>query len=226
MKKYFHDLGPVGARKMPAPNPLFILLKGDPGSGKSYATDTVIALADLMRVGTTPSCSYNGIAAFNIDGVTHCKLLGMSSCVGPFSNSRIGDDVLQSIRAELGAPDMCIFVVDEISTLDAQTIAMIDVRLQQVMDSTQSFGGIAMLFVGDFNQLGPVKEIFFLQEMMEWADYQIQQVDDLVRESSISARVQPISAAATTTVTPTAPTTTTQTRVWYPKRLQSSKCQK
>jgi hypothetical protein len=94
MKKYFEALGPVGARKMPAPNPPFILLTGNPGSGKSYATDSVIALADLMRVGTTPACSHNVIAAFYIDGVTLCKLLGISSHVGNNSKTSIGDDAL------------------------------------------------------------------------------------------------------------------------------------
>jgi hypothetical protein len=214
LKKYFQDMGPVGARKMPAPNPPFILLTGDPGSGKSYATDSVIALADLMKVGTTPSCSYNGIAAFNIDGVTLCKLLGINSIVGNHSKTSIGDDALQSIRAELGAPDMCIFIVDEISTLNAQAIAMIDVRLQQVMESTQEYGGIAMLFVGDFNQLGPVKKTFLLEDMMNWANYQRKQDDDHGRELSSSAsrvphnsttatRVQPISTTATPPPAPT-----------------------
>jgi hypothetical protein len=68
---------------------------------------------------------------------------------------------------------MCLFIVDEISTLDTPTIAMIDKRLKQLRNSELAFGGIAMMFVGDFNQLGPVKKVFIPKDMIEWAAHQI-----------------------------------------------------
>jgi hypothetical protein len=92
-------------------------------------------------------------------------------------------------------------------------IAMIDVRLQQVMGNTQSFGGVAILFVGDSNQLGPVQKTFLPQDMMEWANYQKQQDDELIREqSSTTAAVTPIAASGNTpTMIPPSQTTTPHT---------------
>ena len=49
---------------------------------------------------------------------------------------------------------------------------MIDARLQRVMGVPEPFGGVSMLFVGDFNQLGPVKKMFLLDDMINWAEYQ------------------------------------------------------
>ena len=47
-----------------------ILLTGDPGSGKSYTTDTVRELASIMGIGHVATTSFNGITAINVHGNT------------------------------------------------------------------------------------------------------------------------------------------------------------
>ena len=51
---------------------------------------------------------------------------------------------------------MSFFIVDEISTVDARIIAILDLRLQQVYNNNLPFGGMPVMFAGDFNQLSLV----------------------------------------------------------------------
>ncbi len=127
----------------------------------------------MMSAGTSVATSYNGIAAFNIDGQTLCKTLSIDSSVGVHSKSDLSRDKLQELKMALSPGTMCLFIVDEISTLDTPTVAMIDKRLKQLRQSELRFGGIAMMFVGDFNQLGPVQKVFIPKDTIEWAAHQI-----------------------------------------------------
>jgi hypothetical protein len=108
---------------------------------------------------------------------------------------------------------------------------MIDVRLQQVMDSTREFGGIAMLFVGDFNQLGPVKDTFLLADMMKWAVYESHRDNNLFRESLSSARVPQMSTTSvrvphiSTMATPP-PVTTRTLHTNVPKKVSIKRMSK
>ena len=77
---YFEQLGTSHARNnINPPEPLRLLVTGDPGSGKSYVIETICELAQLMMTGTVACSSFNGIAAVNIDGITLLKLLGINN---------------------------------------------------------------------------------------------------------------------------------------------------
>ena len=102
-KNYFQELGPHDDRKQPPPKAPMILLTGDPGTGKSYATMTVMELANLTNSGLAIGTSYNGIAAFNIDGQTLCQTLGIKGIVSPHSSTFISDEKLKLLQAKLCA---------------------------------------------------------------------------------------------------------------------------
>jgi hypothetical protein len=205
-KEYFSQLGQVDARKSNPPKPPIVIMTGDPGAGKSYATETVAHLVTMMKVGTHVSTSYNGIAAFNIDGQTLCKTLGMPTAVGVNCNSVLTRDRLQQIRLALASGTMVLFIVDEVSTLDAPSVGMIDRRLKQILESDEDFGGVSMLFVGDFNQLGPVLKIFIPKDMIEWARH----VNKVSRAGSAGTQQR---AATGSTLPATAPTADIATAV-------------
>ena len=49
-------------------------------------------------------------------------------------------------------------IVEEVSTLSPQMISLMDRHLWQVVvDESEPFGGLLILFVGDMGQLGPVR---------------------------------------------------------------------
>jgi len=68
------------------------------------------------------------------------------------------------LRKRIKSHELCLFVIDEVSTIDAYHIGMISIRLQQIMQVQEPFGGVAILFVGDFNQLPGVKKAFLIQQ--------------------------------------------------------------
>jgi hypothetical protein len=49
-----------------------------------------------------------------------------------------------------------VLIIDEISMLDGQTLDNVDKVLREVKDKTKAFGGMQVVFVGDFFQLPPV----------------------------------------------------------------------
>ena len=100
-KNYFQELGLHDDRKQPPPKAPIILLTGDPGTGKSYATMTVIELANLTKSGLAIGTSYNGIAAFNVDGQSLCQTLGIKGMVSPHSSTFISDEKIKLLQTKL-----------------------------------------------------------------------------------------------------------------------------
>jgi len=196
IRKYFDQVGPVHDRLKPAPEPPLLLMTGDPGAGKSYVIETLVELAFMMGVGRVQTTSFNGIAAVNIDGTTLCRLLGIDKYTPTETDfakahSTIKGDQLMAIKNELDSDKLVLFIVDEVSTLDAVMIAMIDARLQRVMGNNRQFGGIAMLLCGDFNQLGAVKKMFLLDDMIGWAEYQKHSVSQIDAKKAGATQVKP-----------------------------------
>ena len=171
-RDYFKDLGPVGERKHPKPPLPIVLLTGDPGTGKSHCTTTIMELAKQMNARVAHGTSYNGIAIFNVDGYMLCQTLGIHDAMVPHNPKFLGEDALIEFRNKLRMAEMVVLVIDEVSTIDTAIIGMINIQLQELQNNKEDFGGVAILFVGDFNQLGPVKKRFIPQDMMEWAALQ------------------------------------------------------
>ena len=146
-----------------------VLLTGDPGSGKSYVIETIQAMANLLQLGTVASASYNGMAAVNIDGSTVCRLFSVSE-KGQTSKHTLPSTAIRDLQLQLDSANLCCVIIDEVSTIDSKILALISFRLQQITGNTGlPFGGLPVLFVGDFNQLGPVKKTHLATDMMRWA---------------------------------------------------------
>jgi hypothetical protein len=145
-----------------------LLLTGDPGSGKSYVTETICELARIMQVGFVGTTSYNGIAAVNVDGNTISSLFGISDTSEKAMKETLTEDKLLQLQQRIDHNNMCFLIVDEVSTIDTKIIALLDLRLQQVYANSYPFGGIPILFAGDFNQLGPVRKIFIPKDMITY----------------------------------------------------------
>ena len=141
------------------------LLHGPPGTGKSHAVKLLTELFDLA--GYKKGLDYEFLAfqatnAVDLDGRTIHNAIGLS----PFDfNKAITADVAQRM-----ATWRWIFI-DEISLAPANLLALLDQRLRQVKPQTdrwkfvasagnvtgeaRPFGGINIIFIGDFKQLPP-----------------------------------------------------------------------
>jgi ATP-dependent DNA helicase PIF1 len=133
-----------------------VFLTGEPGSGKSY---TVNKFRDWMKsMGHTHAVTAStGIAATHIGGVTIHSWSGIG--IKDIILSKDVDNInynkpylankIKAVRT---------LIIDEVSMLDANTIDNIDFILRGVRDTEEPFGGIQMVFVGDFYQLPPVSK--------------------------------------------------------------------
>jgi len=135
-----------------------VFLTGEPGSGKTFTINKYIAwLEERGRYAEVTAST--GIAATHINGST------IHSWCGIGTKSHITDEEIEQILSKpwvikklAGAR---VLIIDEISMLNAQMIEDVD-RILSVANNTvwdgTPFGGLQVIFVGDFYQLPPVSK--------------------------------------------------------------------
>ena len=134
-----------------------MFLTGSPGSGKSYLVNQYLnwAYDNGKRVTVTAS---TGIAATHINGSTIHSFLGVRN-----DDVLDLDDQMEIVNnrwtvKRLNETD--ILIIDEVSMLSAQMIENLDLILRRARGNEMLFGGMQLIFVGDFFQLPPVKAAY------------------------------------------------------------------
>jgi ATP-dependent DNA helicase PIF1 len=130
-----------------------VFLTGEPGAGKTYVINQYIAWLEAagMKVAVTAS---TGIAATHIGGMTiHAwSGLGIRDQLNSYDLDMIGSNEKVVKRARAAH----VLVIDEISMLDGKVLDMVDQIMRTVRQKPEAFGGLQVVFVGDFFQLPPV----------------------------------------------------------------------
>lgn len=134
-----------------------IFLTGEPGSGKTHTINQYIAW--LQERGIEPAVTAStGIAATHINGMTIHAWSGIG-----IRRTITEEDVEYILSKEKTARriiDAKVLVIDEISMLSGATLDNVDkvlrgIRRKPLMPE-EPFGGLQVLFVGDFFQLPPI----------------------------------------------------------------------
>lgn len=148
-----------------------VFLTGEPGSGKTYTINKFVEY--LLSRGIMPDVTAStGIAATHINGMTIHSWIGMG-IKSNLSDSEIGQ-ILNKPWVMRRLTSARVLIIDEVSMLDADKIYDIDRILSIARDTVMSgkpFGGIQVVFVGDFYQLPPVskeKKVEFAFESDVW----------------------------------------------------------
>lgn len=131
-----------------------IFLTGEPGSGKTY---TVNAYIEYLRAHSIePSITAStGIAATHIGGMTIHAWSGIG--IKKVLTVADLDDMLTRERLVKRVSRAKVLIIDEISMLDAETLTAVDLACRTLRGrKTEAFGGLQVIFVGDFFQLPPV----------------------------------------------------------------------
>lgn len=130
-----------------------VFLTGEPGAGKTYVINQYIAYLEAcgLKVAVTAS---TGIAATHIGGMT----IHAWSGVGARDELTAYDVEAISTKEKVARriKKAQVLVIDEISMLDGKIIDMVDIIAKTVRQSAEPFGGLQVVFVGDFFQLPPV----------------------------------------------------------------------
>lgn len=134
-----------------------VFLTGEPGSGKTHTINAYAAW--LRECGIDPAVTAStGIAATHIDGMTVHAWSGID-VKRDITDYEI-EAIMEREKVVKRIMSAKVLVIDEISMLDARTLDSIDRVLRRVrrrpLMPEQSFGGLQVIFVGDFFQLPPV----------------------------------------------------------------------
>lgn len=130
-----------------------VFLTGEPGSGKTYTINRYVSWLREHNIEPSVTAS-TGIAATHIGGYTihSWSGIGIRRTLSAYDLEKIASNkrVFDRVR------NTRILIIDEVSMLSAQTLAMVDVVCREVRRNTEPFGGLHVVFVGDFFQLPPV----------------------------------------------------------------------
>ncbi|MBI4138004.1 MAG: AAA family ATPase [Candidatus Wildermuthbacteria bacterium] len=130
-----------------------VFLTGEPGSGKTH---TVQAYASYLKShGIEPAITAStGIAATHLGGITihSWSGIGIKSALDAYDLDRISSTKYIASRVQKTK----VLVIDEVSMLSPQTLDMVDAVCREIKQNTLAFGGMQIVFVGDFFQLPPI----------------------------------------------------------------------
>lgn len=135
-----------------------ILLHAPGGCGKSYMVQQLKkrCSSEGMQMAITAT---TGIAAYQISGYTIHSWSGIGIPHEHFGKNldkvKHRRDCVQNIKT------VDILVIDEISMFGKKMVDLLDYIFKKIRRNDRPFGGIRVLFTGDFMQLSPVKD--------EWA---------------------------------------------------------
>jgi very-short-patch-repair endonuclease/nucleoside-triphosphatase THEP1 len=132
-----------------------IFLTGVPGAGKTYVVNKYVEW--LKDKGIYPAITAStGIAATHIGGRTIHSFVGLG--VVDYLDEQVVDKIMQREKLYKKILNTQVLVIDEISMLDAKVLDKVNAILKGVKNNPKPFGGIQVIFVGDFFQLPPVQK--------------------------------------------------------------------
>lgn len=140
-----------------------VFLTGKAGTGKTTFLNEFVKRTSKNYIVVAPT----GIAAINAGGVTIHSMFGLPlstfvpttddidrneaiNMVQLLPHFKYRHDKLKLLRS------LEILIVDEVSMLRADVLDMMDLSLRAARRSTQKFGGVQLLLIGDLYQLPPV----------------------------------------------------------------------
>ncbi len=133
-----------------------VFLTGEPGAGKTYVINKYIHWLEAAGLNVAVTAS-TGIAATHVGGLTIHSWSG----IGTRDTLTRGDlDIISSNeRLAKRIKKTQVLIIDEISMLDGKLLDMVDVICRTIRFSTEAFGGIQVVCVGDFFQLPPISRM-------------------------------------------------------------------
>lgn len=153
---------------------LNVFLTGEPGSGKTHTINEYVKW--LRERGVEPAVTAStGIAATHIGGMTIHSWSGIG--IKRDVSSHDIELILSREKTARRIIDAKVLIIDEVSMLDAATLTSVDKVLRtlrrKVLRDEEPFGGLQVIFVGDFFQLPPVskgEQAKFAFESQAWKD--------------------------------------------------------
>lgn len=132
-----------------------VFYTGSAGTGKSVLLKELInQLREKYNLGQVAVCASTGLAACNIGGITVHSFSGIGIGVGEVKK------LIQKVRRNKKSierwKNVKVWIIDEISMIDGNLLDKLDKVARTIRKVEAPFGGIQVVFCGDFYQLPPV----------------------------------------------------------------------
>jgi ATP-dependent DNA helicase PIF1 len=130
-----------------------VFLTGEPGAGKTHTINAFVEYLRAREIEPAITAS-TGIAATHIGGMTihSWSGIGIKSHLDKYDVDKIASS--EYVAKRIGRTK--VLIIDEISMLTANMVDMIDMVCREVRQNPEPFGGMQIIFVGDFFQLPPI----------------------------------------------------------------------
>jgi len=130
-----------------------VFITGGPGSGKTYIINEYVAY--LRSHGIEPAITAStGIAATHINGMTihSWSGIGIKTKLDKQGLNKITSSqyIVKRVRRAK------VLIIEEVSMLTGETLSMVDAICCAIKQNSKPFGGLQVIFAGDFFQLPPV----------------------------------------------------------------------
>jgi ATP-dependent DNA helicase PIF1 len=158
-----------------------IFITGSPGTGKSFILKYIISHLKSTNRNLAVTSS-TGCSAVLIRGQTIHSYLYMGT--GEQTCEKIVDKIKGSKKKLNQLMSLQIIIIDEISMIDNHTLEKISGILQRLREYyDKPFGGIQVIFVGDFCQLAPVNGNYCFKSHV-WNDLKLKNIylKELIRQ--------------------------------------------
>ncbi len=130
-----------------------VFLTGEPGSGKTHTVNAYVKWLREHSIEPAITAS-TGIAATHVGGMTIHAWTGIG--VRRDLTEYDLDEITSRERLVKRAAASNVLIIDEISMIDARTLAMAERAIRALKRNEKPWGGMQVVFVGDFFQLPPV----------------------------------------------------------------------
>jgi ATP-dependent exoDNAse (exonuclease V) alpha subunit len=154
-----------------------VYLTGAGGTGKSHIIKLFREIKKLQQQ-PTPIVASTGAAALLVNGVTFNSYFGLGIMAGGLEQTITTALASRSVCERLIYTD-CI-VIDEISMISSTTFKAANLLCQKVRQNKKPFGGIRLICVGDFLQLGPYSETEFVDWIFNgkcWKESKVKKIE-------------------------------------------------
>ena len=151
---------------LPPPPPIRLIIHGGAGAGKSNVIRAISKWAEkiLRKAGDHPNkprillAAPTGMAASLIGGTTlHSAFrFNFGDALQALSDKNIDD-------ARVHLADLKIIILDEMSMVKSDQLYQIHLRIQEIFQNQDLFGGRSMILVGDLLQLQPIQGRYIFQ---------------------------------------------------------------
>jgi ATP-dependent exoDNAse (exonuclease V) alpha subunit len=143
-----------------------VFLSGVGGCGKSYLAKQLRNYCKENDI-TCALTSTTGVSAYNIGGQT---IHSWSGIVFNKTNEETLEKIIKKISRKSKdvkkIKNTQLLIVDEVSMLGGTYLEVMDYIFKSIRKSKEVFGGMQVLFTGDFLQLPPVNDVYAFQSLV------------------------------------------------------------